>query len=621
MTVYLETKVAFMQDVFHGILTEKLIAAFKSTFGRSVSPSEVRSWNNSLEAMFKVLGTEALPENAGVAIEFNIPQTAKRVDFIVTGADSDGRPSAVIIELKQWDKVESTAKDAIVRTFLNASNREVSHPSYQAWSYAALLEDFNAVVQRDQVRLSPCAYLHNCRQPNGILDVFYEAHLANAPAFLQKDAEKLRQFITERVVTGDAGSLVTRLRNSETQAAKALADAIGGMLEGKREFVMIDDQKLVFETAMGLARKAAKSKKQVLIVDGGPGTGKSVVAINLLSSLLRNGTAARYVTKNAAPRAVFQARLSGGMEKGRISHLFAGSGDFLSSGPNQYGALIVDEAHRLNEKSGLYRNLGENQVMELIRAARFTVFFIDEDQRVTLHDIGTKAQIRKWAELEGAEVEELSLESQFRCSGSDGYLAWLDSTLQIRATANLTLQGSGYDFRVMPGPVDLHRTIIDLNGSGTQARVVAGYCWNWVSKKSPSKIDIDIPEHDYTARWNLDSDGSLWIDKKDSVTEVGCIHTCQGLETDYIGVIIGPDLVVRDGSVITRPEFRAPSDASIKGIKALARKDPGRAAAMADVIIKNTYRTLMTRGRKGCFVWSVDGETQEYLLERSRAQP
>jgi DUF2075 family protein len=376
---------------------------------------------------------------------------------------------------------------------------------------------------------------------------------------------------------------------------------------------MIDDQKLVFETALSMAKSAARGQKQVLIVEGGPGTGKSVVAINLLASLLSAGIASRYVTKNAAPRAVFEARLSGSMARSRIGNLFTGSGSFTESSPDEYGALIVDEAHRLNEKSGLYGNLGENQVRELIRSARFSVFFIDEDQRVTLRDIGTKAQIHQWAHAEGALVEELSLESQFRCGGSDGYLAWLDHILQIRPTANLSLSDCGYPFTVCANPRELHDRIIALNQADQRARVVAGYCWPWLSKNDPEAMDIAFPEHGYGARWNLASDGSLWMEKPEAVTEVGCIHTCQGLETDYIGVIIGPDLMVRDGKVTTHAEFRAKSDATIKGFKTLAKNDPVTAAQTGDAIIRNTYRTLMTRGRRGCFIWSSDPETQEYF--------
>ena len=293
--------------------------------------------------------------------------------------------------------------------------------------------------------------------------------------------------------------------------------------------------------------------------------------------------------------------------------MFTGSGNFFEAETNKFDFLIVDEAHRLNEKSGLYGNLGVNQVMELINATGCAIFFIDEDQRVTLSDIGSKQAIRSFARTKGATVEEYELASQFRCSGSNGYLAWLDNTLDIRTTANESLDTSKYDFRVFDTPTALH-SAIEAKNSQNKARVVAGYCWPWRSKKSPSAFDIVIGEH-YERKWNLDTDGSLWIVAPDSIEQVGCIHTCQGLEVDYIGVIIGPDLIVRDGRIVTTPEERDRHDKSIRGYKTRLKTEGMYVRAEVDLIIKNTYRTLMTRGMKGCYVFCTDEETREYFRQ------
>jgi DUF2075 family protein len=385
------------------------------------------------------------------------------------------------------------------------------------------------------------------------------------------------------------------------------------MLTGNREFLMIDEQKLVYETALHLAKHSGGTRKNVLIVDGGPGTGKSVVAINLLVELTQRGQVVQYVTKNAAPRAVYESKLTGSMSRTRIGNLFKGSGSFTETRPNTFDALVVDEAHRLNEKSGMFQNLGENQIKELIDSAKLSIFFIDEDQRVTFKDIGEKEEIRRWAARCGARVHELALESQFRCNGSDGYLAWVDNVLQIRATANQTLEGIDYEFRVCDSPEELRELVLRRNRLNNKARMVAGYCWDWVSKGKPGLLDIVLPEHEFSAKWNLAADGNLWILKPESVSEVGCIHTCQGLELDYVGVILGPDLVARDGVLQAVPEKRARTDASIKGYKAMLRNEPEKARKKAAGIIKNTYRTLLTRGQKGCFVFSVDPETNDYL--------
>jgi DUF2075 family protein len=616
--VYQKQKDAFLDDAFKRDIETVILDAMKLRSGRTVGAAEVRSWKESLLCMAKVLNDETIPADTGVAIEYSIPQTAKRIDFILSGRDDDGVDRIVIIELKQWAEARRTDKDGIVVTRFAGGEQEVSHPSYQAWSYAALLEDFNDAVHEGGIRLEPCAYLHNY-EPDGVLDdPFYATYVGRAPLFLRGDAErdKLRAFIRRWVRTGDRGDTIWRIEGGRIRPSKMLADSLVRMLDGKPEFVLIDDQKLVFETALAAARKAATSPKQVLIVDGGPGTGKTVLAVNLLATLTQSGLVCRYVSKNAAPRAVYEAKLTGQMTATRFRNLFSGSGSFVNAEPDSWDVLIVDEAHRLNEKSGLYRNLGDHQAKEIITAAKCVIFFVDDDQRVTLQDIGRRASLRDWALTLGARVTNASLASQFRCSGSDGYLAWLDDTLQVRPTANESLDTAEFDFRVFDSPAALHAAIIGRNRAANKARVVAGYCWKWVSKRNAEKFDIEMPEHGYRRRWNLDRDGSLWIIAAASVEEVGCIHTCQGLELDVVGVIVGPDLVVRDGRVVTRPELRASSDQSLKGLKKRMEEDPVGMRAQADLIVKNTYRTLMTRGMKGCWVYCTDPETAEWFRSR-----
>lgn len=618
MIVYLANKTRFREDVLTNRIEEIVHESVKGVLGKSVGASELTSWKNSLLCMDKVLEDAGIPDNSGVAIEFNIPQTGKRVDFIVTGKRGDGQRTAVIIELKQWTEAKATTKDAIVIARFHHGEKEVNHPSYQAWSYAMLIEDFNETVRQDPVHLRPCAYLHNCVSGSVLHAPFYAEHTKLAPAFLRDDAKKLREFIKAHVKHGDDGETMYRIRDGRIRPSKGLADHLASLMQGNREFYLIDEQKVVYETAIHLATSSTPKNKNVLIVNGGPGTGKTVVAINLLVELTNRELVSQYVTKNSAPRDVYQSKLTGTLKKSRISNLFVGSGAFTSTKSNTFQGLIVDEAHRLNEKSGLFSNLGENQIKELIDASTFTVFFLDEDQRIHWKDIGDKEQIRSWAKSLGAKVTEMDLESQFRCNGSDGYLAWLDRVLQVRETANITLDGANYEFKVCESAKELKELIERRNRVNNKARMVAGYCWDWLSRKTksnpvPKDYDIKLDGGDFKAKWNLSEDGSLWIMKPDSVREVGCIHTCQGLELDYVGVIIGPDLVVRDGKVITDAAKRSSGDSSIKGYKGLLKSEAATAREKADLIIKNTYRTLMTRGTKGCYVYSSDPETNLYL--------
>lgn len=622
MIVYSANKAQFIRDVFSNRIEAEILGRFRVSLGYSPSPNEIESWRNSMQYMSNVLHHDSIADDAGVSIEYRIPQTSKRIDFVLTGESEDHMCTAVIVELKQWTNVAATEKDGVVRTFIGGSEREVAHPSYQAWTYAALLEDFNEAIETDSIQLVPCAYLHNCESDDVVKAPFYSEHLRRAPSFLRKDVETLQAFIRQHIKYGDAAKIMYRIEKGRIRPSKDLANALASLLKGNQEFLLIDDQKLVYETALQLAGEATSDRKNVLIVNGGPGTGKSVVAVNLLVEATKRGWLAQYVTKNAAPRVVYESKLTGSMTKTRITNLFKGSGAYVETPENTFDALIVDEAHRLNEKSGMYQNAGENQIKEIIGASQFSVFFIDEDQRVTFRDIGENEEIRGWAQKAGANVYELTLESQFRCNGSDGYLAWIDNVLQVRRTANESLEGIDYDFRVFDSPSELRDAIFAKNKINNGARLVAGYCWDWISKKkgSAGENDIVFANHDFAMKWNLDSHGSLWILQSESVTEVGCIHTCQGLEIDYVGVIIGPDLVVRGGKVVTDATKRAKTDSSIKGYKKLFKTDPEEARAKADRIIKNTYRTLMTRGAKGCYVYCTDRETREWFIEAMGAR-
>ena len=615
MIVYSKTKKEFINDVNAHTIADEILEAFQKVIGHNVAVSQFRAFQNSMIPMGYILGDEAIPGDAGIAIEYKIPLTSKRVDFIITGSDGKGTDNVIIIELKQWESAELTEKDGMVATFLGGGKRETQHPSYQAWSYASLINDYNQTVQNESIELRPCAYLHNYYPDDVIENEFYEQYTQKAPVFVRPDELKLREFIKKYIKKGDRNKLLYRIDNGKLKPSKNLADSLANMLKDNKEFVLVDEQKSVFETAKDLAVRSSATNKNVLIVEGGPGTGKSVVAINLLVDLTKkHDLIAQYVTRNSAPREVYSKKLKGNHTKAFIDNLFHGSGSYHKSNANEFDALIVDEAHRLNEKSGLFSNLGVNQIKEIINAAKFSVFFIDENQKISLKDIGEIDEIERWARFLDADVTKMKLDSQFRCNGSDSYLAWLDNKLQISDTANETLEGISYDFRTFESPTSLFEEIKVLNKIRNKARLVAGYCWNWVSKNDPSKFDIII--QDFKAQWNLNSHGQSYIIHPESIDQVGCIHTTQGLEVDYVGVIIGPDLIVRDGKVFTLPEERAATDKSIFGWKKLMKEDPEYARVQLDMIIKNTYRTLMTRGQKGCYVYSIDPETNSYFNER-----
>ena len=571
--------------------------------------------------MKNILEDNEISKNIGIAIEFTIPNSSKRADFIITGKDDKQKHNAIIIELKQWTTVSVVEeKNEMVHTFMGGGFIETRHPSYQAWTYASMIEEYNETVKAEQIGLYPCAYLHNYIRvtPPTLLSEHYKEYIEKAPVFIREDVIKLRNFIKKYIKYGDDKETLYMIENGKIRPSKSLQDTLVSMLNGNDEFKMIDEQKDIFEQAVYMAKKSYKDgKKRVLIVKGGPGTGKSVLAINLLVKLTNRNMVCSYVTKNAAPRNVYEAKLSGNFKKVVINNLFKGSGDFVDSIKNDFDVLIVDEAHRLNKKSGLFQNKGENQIKEIINASKFSIFFIDESQRVTLRDIGSIEEIQKYIRQAGAESEIMELESQYRCNGSDGYIAWLDDVLEIRETANYYGFNLDYDIRVFDTPNEVRNLIFEKNKENNKSRLVAGYCWNWIKEgKNKSDVyDITIPEHNFAMSWNL-GNSQTWAIDSDSVNEIGCIHTVQGLEFDYIGVIIGDDLRYENNKILTDVSKRAKTDQSIRGIMKLSEENPEKANKIADEIIKNTYRTLMTRGQKGCYIYCTDKKLSDYLRKR-----
>ena len=619
MIVYEGTKGDFLRSVEEDKIALEIQQSILGKMGRHTGASEFQSWDNSMQYMYKVMNDPEIPTNAGVAIEYNIPLTSKRVDFMVSGYDGDCNPSMVIVELKQWSKLEKVENtESLVETYVGSALRKVVHPSYQAWSYAQLIADYNSAVQDQKIKLAPCAFLHNYYRvdPDPIDDKQYEAYTCEAPAFTKGQVGELRSFIKKCVKRGDDKEVLYLIDMGVIRPSKSLQNAIASMIRGNQEFVMIDEQRVVFEEILRLSTRCQEDqKKRTIICQGGPGTGKSVIAVRLLAELTGRGQFVQYVSKNSAPRQVYAAKLKGQIKKSSVDNMFKGSGTYTESPCNLVHTLLVDEAHRLNEKSGMYRNQGENQIKEIIHASACSVFFIDESQRVTMDDIGSVEEIRKWAKLEGSEVTEMELLSQFRCNGSNGYLAWVDDLLEIRETANDTLEGLDYEVKLFDYPEEVQSIILEKNKLSNRARILAGYCWEWPKENRKNSAYHDIQIGDFGISWNLE-DGQAFAISESSVSEAGCIHTAQGLEFDYVGVIMGEDIRYEEGHVVTDFTKRAKTDNSLKGIKKLYKENPEEAKRRADELIKNTYRTLMTRGMKGCYIYCTDPGMREYIRNR-----
>lgn len=601
MLVYTGTKKSFSSDIRDGNIARIIDANLKGLGINQGGLSQFNSWQNSLPQMYFVLDDKEIDDEIEVSIEYQIPLTSRRIDFLIAGTDDQNKNNVMVVELKQWQKAKKLTRENLVETFTGRSNRVVVHPSQQAYSYAKLIENFNQSVSENDIKLIPCAYLHNYENAyrDQLTGPEYQEVIDEAPLFFAEDRTLLRDFVKKHIKRKASKNLFEIIEHGKLKPSIALQDAVGEVMNGNHEFVLIMEQQVAYATVLKLVQKSIdKNEKHTIIVKGGPGTGKSVVAVNLLSKLIQAGYSANYVTKNSAPRTAFSKKLVNGKYKLQyLRGLFRGSGSYYDVPSNTFDCLIVDEAHRLKLKSGFMSNLGENQVKELINASKISVFFIDEDQIVTTKDIGSVSEIKKWAkELNSTvhESEDLTLQSQFRCNGSDGYLAFLDNILGIRSTANFDFDFD-YDVKVFDDPVAMYEALKAKNHNN-KARMIAGYTYEWVSKNDKSQYDI-ILANGFKKQWNFSTD-EFAIDP-DSFDQVGCIHSTQGLEFDYVGIIIGKDLRFEDGKVITDKNQTAFSDKS-SGVRTTKNLQ------LADKIIRNTYKTLLSRGQKGCYIYCED---------------
>lgn len=615
MIVYSDTKRAFVDDVVNNQIADKIKVMLQQKGAFNNQESEFSAWTNSMQFMRNVIDHNTFSDDSIIAIEYQIPRTSKRVDFIMCGSDENQKDNIVIVELKQWtrlEKVDNQSKHT-VRTYTGGANRYVAHPSYQAYSYAVHIQNASAVVQDKEINVIPAAYLHNYERNHihELKDSIYQPWIEEAPVFIKDEMIDLRLFLQKYVAKKPSDEkLLYKIESGTIRPSKALQDAIKSVLAGNQEFLLLDDQAVAYDSCLSnMAKCLQDGKKRTIIIQGGPGTGKSVLAINLLNELINRGLFTSYVTKNSAPREAFLKLLGkGDVKQGvKIKSLFRSPFGLSKSPSNVYKCLVVDEAHRLVKK--MYGDFGgENQVRECIDASLLSIFLIDENQKITTKDIGSIDEIRKHAKELNSQIimsEDLILKSQFRCNGSDAYIQLINNMLQIDEYIDIDFEELNYDIRIYDDPISMREDLLKINQSAkyrNKARLVAGYCYDWNVKNNRGEWDIELG--DFKAQWNLPDDKTFAITEA-SFDQVGCIHTVQGLEFDYVGVIIGKDITFENNRIITN-QNQISSDDNTSGIR---KADP----STARTLILNTYKTLLSRGQKGCYIYCEDQPLREYF--------
>ena len=609
MQLYRGTGAGFQRDAQEGKLVDRLRQAFEFRMLYPPNEAEIRSWQNSLpEAANQIL--EAGLGQAEVVLEYTLPLSSKRADLLLIGTHpKTGQVSVIVWENKQWSSGEiEDLDDRVVRVL----GRYLLHPQEQVARYAQYLSDFNQLAHTGNMALSGLVFLHNATSPD--IDGLRSAELADVAKyrmFGMEDTGALRSFIASAISEKDAGMAADAFLTARTMPSKQLLSHVRDQIQGHSAFTLLDEQQVAYQLVRDAVIQAKRSdKKRVVIVKGGPGSGKSVIAAQVVGHLAARGYNVSHATGSKSFTTTLRKRVGG-----RAGNLFRYFNNFGDAEPNGLDALVSDEAHRIRETSAnrftpKAKRSNLAQVDELLTAARVPVFLLDENQVVRPNETGTVETIVHAAEKQGSDVILVDLNGQFRCGGSEAFDHWTRRFLGLSTGEPLAWEGDDrFDLQVVSTPQRLEDLLRAKQEQGFTARMTAGFCWRWSDPEGDHLVD-DVVIGDWRRPWNLRPDkgkvpnvpvASLWASDPGGFGQIGCIYTAQGFEYDYNGVIMGKDLVWRSGGWVANPEESY--DSAVKK------------AGNFDGLIRHTYRVLLTRGMNGCSIYSIDEETQHHLLE------
>ncbi|MEW6536434.1 MAG: DUF2075 domain-containing protein [Candidatus Auribacterota bacterium] len=620
MRLYSGSSKQFIQDSIHNQIAEKLKNAFFGYFRHNPSPAELNSWRNSLRAISQVFQYANLIDH-GVLLEYQLPLTSRRLDCMICGRDEHQKDNAVIVELKQWDKCEEAYGENEVLTWVGGAKREVLHPSVQVGQYQQYLKDTHTAFygENDSVVLNACTYLHNYNYYTAdvIFSEKFSFSLEHYPLFTADDVDNLSKYLTFKLSAGDGLDVLQRIEESKYRPNKKLMDHVGNIIKNRSEYILLDEQLIIYDAVFACVKQGFHDKqKSLIIVKGGPGTGKSVIAINLMADLLLKGYNAHYATGSKAFTETLRNIIG---TRGAVQFKYFNS--YGEADENAVDILIADEAHRIRETSNSRftpssKRSNKSQIEELLHASKVAVFFIDDNQVVRPNEIGSVEYIKRITTDQNVKLFEYELEAQFRCNGSDAFVSWINNTLSIKRTAHVIWdQHEEFDFKIFENPSDLEKAVSDKVSQGFTGRVTAGFCWDWSLPLEDGTLKNDVVIGEYRRPWNAKPEArrlardipkaSLWAYDPNGINQIGCVYTAQGFEFDYVGVIFGEDLFYDFDMQKWIGNPAKSSDTVVKRSK----------SKFVD-LVKNTYRVLLSRGMKGCYVCFINKDTERFFKSR-----
>ena len=594
-------------------LVEKLAAQMLFQMGNSPSPAERRSWENSLVEISELFIQCGLGD-VNLLVEYQLPYSSKRIDVIALGSSPKNEtPTVIAIELKQWSSA-SLVEGALDSLKIDSyGNTPILHPAVQVSRYCEYLSDFNRFVSHEDTNLFGIAYLHNWMDTNNsALDLIQPT--SHGMLFTGNQKNKLKEFLTARISPKFSDQVTDDFLNSKIAPTKQLMQLAAEEVKNREQFRLLDEQQIAYSMVMKALRDAQTSNtKTAVIITGGPGTGKSVIALSLLGELSRRGKTTLHATGSKAFRN--SLRKIAGARSPQVQKLFSYFNSFMSAERNSLDVIICDEAHRIRETSAnrytkADLRTGTPQLHELLNVARVPVFLLDSNQVVRKGETGTPDYIEEEARELGLKVIRVDLDGQFRCGGSRLYETWLNGFLNLDHSEKVTwTKDPNFKVLVAGSPEEIESKLRQFESEGYKSRITAGYCWTWNDPNEDGSLPNDVKIGNWSKPWNVKGDrgvggylsGELWAIDPKGFDQIGCVYTAQGFEYDWNAVIFGPDLVWRSGKWVA--DRSGSKDPAMRGI----------APDHFETLVKNTYKVLLTRGLVGTLIFSVDEETQQYF--------
>lgn len=496
-------------------LVEQLLEQMVFATGRKAAQPEQNSWRRSLPALAEDLRDAGLSD-VEMLIEYHMPLTSQRADVVLAGVHPDsGAPSYVIVELKQWTAAHAFEGSSEIVDVPGMPGGPKLNPINQVRGYCDYLADFARVLEDQPDALAGVAYLHNANDPALVADLRAVPIDTRGQIFTGAERGKFHDFLRSRLAPVGGRTSADMLLKSLVAPSRQLLKVAADEVKNRPQFQLLGNQQLAVDMVMHQVEQSRSANtKRVIVVTGGPGSGKSVIALELLGEIARQGRSVLHATGS---RSFTQTlRKVAGHRAPRVQKMFKYFNQFMTAEINGLDVLIMDEAHRVRETSvDRYTKAdlrtGRPQVDELISAARVPVFLLDEHQVVRPGEMGSLEQITEYAKFKDLEVVHIPLESQFRCGGSEEYVLWVQRLLGLAEPQRAThwTPDPQFQLEIADSPWDLERRLQEKLDEGYSARMTAGYCWPWSNATKDGHLVPDVEIGDWKRPWNSKSDRRL----------------------------------------------------------------------------------------------------------------